>query len=134
MVKSFFLIIYFFFSVSGFSQNENDNYHYIGKDFNDIEYYVLIEKINSESNKSIWIKKVFPVKTIKNKKGKKINSGGGWELYFNEIDCSESEIIVREKNTFDSKGNLKKTSREYSSYKVIPGSMGDKIKKYVCEN
>lgn len=119
-------------SKNAFSQTTEDGFIYLGEDKVGIGYYVLKEKENLTTT-SIWIKKVKPIKIVKTKNGKYKKTSGGWDLYFNEIDCNEREIFIKEINTFDSNGKLLQTKKSMDSYKIIPGSMGDLIRKEICQ-
>lgn len=131
-MKKILIILILFASKSAFCQTAENSFIYVGKDKEGIEYYVLKEKDNL-STISIWIKKINPIKTIKAKNGKYKKIGGGWDLFFNEIDCNEREIFIHEINTFDANGNLLQTKKSMASYKIIPDSMGDLIRKKICQ-
>ena len=75
--KLFIGVLVLFFNVLTYSQTDDD-FTYAAEGVDGSEYYYYIEKINDFS-KDVWIKSTKPLKTIKNKKGKYIKTGGGYE-------------------------------------------------------
>ncbi|TRX12510.1 hypothetical protein FNW11_02950 [Flavobacterium gawalongense] len=132
-MKKLFLIMFFFMTTFSFSQS-NDNFTYLCtvSDNKESEYYFYIEKVNYNS-KEVWIKKIEPEKTVKNKKGKYIKTGGKEILQFMSINCSEYEFDVKQTISYDRNGNVIKndTSQNYGN-KVVPGSVMAGIFEGVC--
>ena len=131
MAKFFFFSIFLLMSNYGFSQSDND-FLYARSDTKGGDYYVYIEKAEYGS-KEIWIKKTEPLKTVKNKKGKYVKTGGGHTLQFVIIDCSNRKYDVKQRITYDKSGDVV-DNNDFPSYdnKVIPGSVMSGIFDFVC--
>lgn len=133
MKKFFISSIFFLISNLGFSQSDSD-FRYATSDTKGGDYYVYVEKTEYGS-KEIWIKKIEPEKTIKNKKGKYIKTGGRHTLSFVIINCSNREFDVKQRITYDKTGNVVENN-DFPSYgnKIVPGSVMSGIYDFVCNN
>lgn len=129
--KLFFSFLFLYFANLSFSQTDED-FILAASAKDGSEYYVYIEKVNYDS-KDIWVKNPIPVKSVKNKKGKLIKSGGGYTLAFMKVNCSDREYDLIQTIAYDKNGNVKE-NYENDSYgnKVIPGSIMSGIFEYVC--
>lgn len=112
---------------------QTDEFNFIGSTNDGDEYYVMIHKTNDYSTE-IWIKKVEPIKTIKNKSGKMIKVGGGHNLTFATLRCDDLSYDLGESITYHKNGNVKDSDTIDSfNNKVVPGSIMSAVFKYVCE-
>ena len=132
-MKIFFLNIIFIitFNLLSFAQSDEE-FIYSTSDVQGSKYYIYIE--NKESgNDKVWIKRLDPEKTIKNKNGKIIKIGGGSTLNFVKINCSDKEYDQIEKIVYSKSGGVI-SSNDYHSFgnKVIPGSVMSGIFNSVC--
>lgn len=124
------LLLFLLFFSSTYSQS--DEFTFIGSTNDGDEYYVLIQKTNSYSTE-LWLKKSIPIKTIKNKSGKLIKIGGGYELTYITIKCDDITYNIGEYINYYKNGNIK-SSGNIDSYdnKVVPGTIISSVFKYVC--
>ncbi len=96
-------------------------------------YYVYIEKTNFDNSKNTWIKYTSPIKKIKNKKGKIIETGGEKTLMFMKIDCEDHEYDLLNITVYKKNGELKHSDDTYEfGNKIIPGSVISNIYDHVC--
>jgi len=130
-IKLFFNLVFLLIFSLSFSQSDED-FEYAAKDVNGSEYYVYIEKVNY-STKDVWIKVTKPLKTIKNKKGKYVKTGGGYTLTFMTINCDERKFDIMESHTYDKNGNVI-SNDDFPSYnnKVVPGSVMSGVFSFTC--
>lgn len=130
-MKKILYLMLFLTSTIAFSQSDED-FSYVTSDVKNNDYYVYIEKTNY-STVDAWIKKVEPIKTIKNKKGKIVKTGGGHTLQFIQMNCSEREFDIKESITYNKNGEVV-SSNDYPSYnnKVVPGTVMAGILKAIC--
>ena len=77
-MKKALIILCLFFATISYSQNE-DGFEYIGDSDDGTQYFVKIEKINTDS-KDTWLKWIEPTKTVKNKNGKYVKIAGDYTL------------------------------------------------------
>jgi hypothetical protein len=129
--KLFFTIAFLLFFNLSFSQlGENFSYATSGTDGTD--YFVLIEKV-TDSSKEVWVKKINPTKTVKNKKGNYIKTGGGHSMTFIIIDCSEKKYDIKERIAYDRNGKVIRND-DFPVYenRIVPGSVMSGIYNFVC--
>lgn len=132
MKKIIFTIAIFIISINTiFAQS--DEFTLVGTTNDGEEYYALVQKTNDYSTE-LWLKKIEPIKTIKNKSGKLIKVGGGYNLTYTTIKCGDFTYDLGESITYYKNGNVKNTI-DIDSYdnKVVPGSIMSAVFKYVCE-
>lgn len=127
-----FCFLLFIISANSFSQND-DEYQYVGSAKDGTKVYILFEKENY-GMKEFWIKMINPVKTVKNKKGKLIKSGGGYTLEFCEMNCSAKTFSTSNGIKYNKNGDV--AQRLYDdtyNERVIPGTIMDAIHNYICK-
>lgn len=132
-MKTKFLLSILFILIFNFSFSQSDDdFNYAASDNKGNDYYVYIEKVNY-STKEIWIKKTDPIKTIKNKKGKYVKTGGGYTLSFLIVNCSDKEYDSKQTIKYNKSGDVV-DSNDFPSYsnKVVPGSVMSGIFDFVC--
>lgn len=130
----YFSVFFLLLSHLSFSQSDED-FSYATSSKDGIDYFVYIEKTEYDGSKSIWVKSTKPIKTIKNKKGKTVKTGGGKTLTFMKIDCSERTFDILETIEYDKSGNVVKSYNDYSyGNRIVPGSIMTGIHGYVCDN
>ena len=130
-INYFTFILFFIFLNTSFAQT--DEFTLVGSTNDGEEYYVLIQK-TSDYATEIWVKKMEPIKTIKNKSGKLIKVGGGYNLTYTTIKCGDFTYDLGESITYYKNGNVK-NNLDIDTYdiKVVPGSIMSAVFKYVCE-
>ena len=84
------------------------------------------------NTKNFWVKMTNPIKTIKNKSGKYIKSGGGYTLQFMKLDCSYKTYSATDGVTYNSSGKVVRETFDLYNERVIPGSIMEGIYRYVC--
>ncbi len=126
------LAILLFINVSYSQSDEDFNYATTSKD--GTEYYVYIEK-TTDYSKEIWVKSLIPAKTIKNKKGKYVKVGGGYNLAFIIISCSKKKYDITQTISYDKNGEVT-DNNDFISYdeRIVPGSVMSGIYNFVCNN
>ena len=131
MKKISFTILFLLLINFTYSQNDED-FTYIATEKNETKYYIHFEKEGIIS-KEYWVKRIFPTKTIKNKKGKYVTTGGGYDFVYLEINCENKTYSTSDSIRYDSKGNV--IARDYSNEfnsKIIPGSVLFNIYGKIC--
>lgn len=126
------LAILLFINVS-YSQSDED-FNFVTTSKDGTEYYVYIEK-NTEYSKEIWVKSLIPTKTIKNKKGKYVKIGGGYNLAFIIMSCSKKKYDINQTVSYNKDGKVTENS-DFPSYdkKIVPGSVMSGIYDFVCNS
>lgn len=133
MKKSFIVVFTLFINALAFAQS-NDDFTYAATDTSNIDFYFLIEKV-TDSYKEVWIKAISPEKTIKNKKGKYIKTGGGHKLSFMNIYCDDRKFDALETVSYDKNGKVTGSNYEPNyDNRVIPGSVMSAIFESICGN
>ena len=130
-MKKILLIILFIISSKSFSQN--DEFQYVTSTKDGTEIYLYFEKDN-DGVKEFWLKMINPIKTVKNKKGKLIKTGGDSSVQFYKLNCSEKRYSTSDGVIYDREGKV--TQKIYiDSYddKIIPGTVLSAVYRYVCE-
>jgi hypothetical protein len=131
MKKILFTLLLILISQKSLSQN--DEFTYVASATDGTEVYVLYERDNY-GTKEFWVKMVKPVKTVKNKKGKFIKSGGGYTLAFFKMDCSTKTYSTSDGVEYNRNGQVVNRSFiDVYDEKVIPGSVLSAVYKFVCE-
>jgi hypothetical protein len=135
-MKKTLAIFCFLFATFSYSQNE-DGFEYIGNSDDGTQYFVKIEKVDFNS-KDAWLKWIEPTKTIKNKKGKYVKSGGGHTLVAIKFYCEDKVYESTDCYIYDRNGNLKNQldmseHRDKYQERVIPGSHMESVFNYVCQ-
>lgn len=132
-------LAFLFIASQTFSQESTDErWAFIGQSKEKEKYYIDIKTQYSTEdvfgNKEVWIKCVTLVKKLK-KNGKTITYYNAVTLTLHEINCSKSEMRVKQEIIYDSKGKLLDTwDNEFSSpKKVVPGSLGEMIMEESCK-
>lgn len=139
-MKSFILsAISLFIACNSFSQESTDErWEYIGQSKDKEKYYIdITTKFNSDDvfgNKEVWVKCVAPVKKLK-KNGKTLTYSNAVILTLHEINCSKSEMKVKQEVIYDSKGKLIDSwDNEFGSFKkVVPGTIGEMVLEESCK-
>ena len=131
---TFFILLNINFS---FSQEE-DGFTFFGINEEKAEYYYFIEKsdIISYNNKyiKVWIKTVFPLKTVKNKNGKYVKTGGGEIKCLISFICGESTYDMIFAIDYDKNGKVKYEHKEEKKDEIfIPGTVFYELKKELCK-
>ena len=128
------LLLFFIFTLfSNYSYSQSDeNFVYIGSNTENFKHYVYKEKVNSLSIDA-WIKTIEPTKTVKNKKGKYVKTGGRYSLTFVSMNCSTREYDITQEVTYNIDGKVI-SSNDFPKYgkKVIPGSIMTSVCDYLC--
>ena len=127
LFTAFLLIV---FSKS-FSQTDEFQYVTLGQD--GTEVYLFFERDN-DGYKEFWLKLVSPTKTVKNKKGKLIKTGGDSTLQFYKLDCSEKTYSTSDGVIYNRNGEaIKKIYINSYDDKIISGTILSAVYKFVCE-
>lgn len=135
-MKKALIILCLFFATISYSQNE-DGFEYIGDSDDGTQYFVKIEKINTDS-KDTWLKWIEPTKTVKNKNGKYVKIAGDYTLMAIKFYCENRIYVSTDCYVYDSNGNLKShidmsNFRDKYEERVIPGSHIESVFEHVCE-
>jgi len=131
MKKIFFLTLFIIIYSKSFSQNEEFQYVTSTKDGSDV--YLYFERDNN-GTKEFWLKIINPIKTIKNKKGQLIKSGGDSSVQFYKLDCSEKRYSTSDGVIYDRNGKVsQKIYIDSYNDKIIPGTVLSAVYRYVCE-
>ncbi len=101
MKKILPIILLFIISSKSFSQN--DEFQYVTSAKDGTEVYLYFERDNN-GTKEFWLKIINPIKTIKNKKGQLIKSGGDSSVQFYKLDCSEKRYSTSDGVIYDRNG------------------------------
>jgi hypothetical protein len=134
ILLTFFILLNFNFS---FSQ-EDDGFIYYGTGSGNTEYYYNIEKsqILSYNNKimDVWIKSVNPIKTVKNKNGKYIKTGGEQTLRLIEFVCDNSTYNIKFVIQYDKNDKVIFEDNDLQfDMQFIPGTVYNELKKTICK-
>ncbi len=131
MKKIFFTLLFIIICQKSFSQD--DEFKYVASSRDGTEVYVLFER-DSYGTKEFWVKMVAPIKTIKNKKGKLIKTGGGYILTFFKMNCSSKTYSTSDGLEYNKEGEvIRRNFFDVYNEKVIPGTILSGVYKYVCE-
>ncbi|HSD06250.1 hypothetical protein [Flavobacterium sp.] len=133
MKKTLFTLLILIISSKTFSQTD-DEFQYITSSKSGNELYIHFEKDNY-GTKEFWLKITEPIKTIKNKSGKLIKTGGGYTLEYIKMDCAEKEYSSSDAIKYDKNGNPTRRPEYYDTQgeKIIPGSVMSSVYRYICE-
>jgi len=131
MKKILPIILLFIISSKSFSQN--DEFQYVASAKDGTEVYLYFERDNN-GTKEFWLKIINPIKTIKNKKGQLIKSGGDSSVQFYKLDCSEKRYSTSDGVIYDRNGKVsQKIYIDSYNDKIIPGTVLSAVYRYVCE-
>lgn len=123
-----FLLIVFSKSFS-----QNDEFQYVTSAKDGTEIYLYFEKGNDDI-KEFWLKIINPTKTVKNKKGQLIKTGGDSNVQFYKLDCSEKRYSTSDGVIYDRNGKIiQKIYIDSYDDKIIPGTVMNAVYRYVCE-
>jgi hypothetical protein len=133
ILLTFFILLNINFS---FSQDD-DGFIFYGIGSGKTEYYYNIEKSHTTAsfNKimDVWIKSVNPIKTVKNKNGKYIKTGGEKTLRLIEIVCDESTYNIKYVIQYDKNDNMIFEDNDLQiDMQFIPGTVYSELKKAIC--
>ncbi len=119
--------------MKSFSQSD-DEFQYITSSTSGTEVYVHFEKDNN-GTKEFWLKMTEPLKTVKSKNGKIINTGGGYTLEYINMNCNEKDYSSSNALKYDKKGTASQRPEYYDTYdvKIVPGSVMSAVYRYICE-
>jgi len=132
MKKILLTILLFTFYGESFSQN--DEFQYVTSTKDGTEIYLYFEKDN-DGIKEFWLKMINPIKTVKNKKGKLIKTGGDSSVQFYKLNCSEKRYSTSDGVIYDREGKvIQKIYINSYDDKIIPGTVLNVVYRYVCEN
>jgi hypothetical protein len=128
-----FLLLNFSFSFS-----QEDGFTFFQIDGKKVEYYYFIEKSEtiSYNNKyvKVWIKNVFPLKTVKNKNGKYVKTGGDEIKCLISFICGESTYDMIYGIEYDKNGKVTHENKEEQNGNIfIPGTILYELKKELCK-
>lgn len=131
MKQKLLIIIFFIITCKSFSQN--DEFQYVTSSKDGTEVYLYFEKGNDQI-KEFWLKIIDPTKTVKNKKGQSIKTGGDSIVQFYKLDCSEKRYSTSDGVLYDRNGKVvKKIYVDSYDDKIIPGTILSAVYRYVCE-
>lgn len=135
-MKTKLFITFIFFLITNYSFSQSDEDFQLASVATDgTEYYVYVEKTAYDGTKEIWVRSTKAIKSIKNKKGKIVKTGGEKTLTFMKIDCTEREYDVIEIVIYNRQGNVISQDQDYdSSKKIVPGSVMSGIYDFVCSD
>lgn len=132
-------LAFLFITSQAYSQETTDErWAFIGQSKEKEKYYIDIKTQFSTDdvfgNKEVWIKCITPAKKLK-KNGKTITYYNAVTLTLHEINCTNSEMRVKQEVIYDSKGKLLDSwENEFGSpKKVVPGSLGEMIMEESCK-
>ncbi|WP_149208049.1 surface-adhesin E family protein [Flavobacterium johnsoniae] len=132
MKKIFFLALFIMICNKSFSQS--DEFQYVTSAKDGTEIYLYFEKGNDDI-KEFWLKIINPTKTVKNKKGQLIKTGGDSSVQFYKLDCSEKRYSTSDGVIYDRSGKvIQKIYTDSYDDKIIPGTVMSSVYRYVCEN
>lgn len=133
MTKILFTTLLLIISMKSFSQSD-DEFQYITSSTSGTEVYVHFEKDNN-GTKEFWLKMTEPLKTVKSKNGKIINTGGGYTLEYINMNCNEKDYSSSNALKYDKKGTASQRPEYYDTYdvKIVPGSVMSAVYRYICE-
>lgn len=117
-------------SIQGYAQ-EGFTYAFSVKDG---EYYYKIKRDTSFGlSKEVWIMDIEKPKTIKNKKGKYVKTGGGKILHLMDISCSSQTYQIKSSVKYNSKGKVisSDNSPSFSEY-IVPGTVMEGLYDEIC--
>jgi hypothetical protein len=116
------------------SFSQSDEFQYITSTKDGSEVYLYFER-DHEGNKEFWLKVINPTKTVKNKKGQLIKTGGDSSIQFYKLDCSEKRYSTSDGVIYDRNGKvIQKIYTDSYDDKIIPGTILSAVYRYVCEN
>lgn len=128
-MKLFLFFSLIFISTSVYSQD--DQFIHVTTANDGSKVFVKYEGKVYDS-KQFWLKMNNPSKTIKNKNGKLIKSGGGYLMRFFELNCSTKTYSASDGVEYNNSGKVVKKLYDIYNDRVIPGSVMDGVYEYVC--
>lgn len=132
MKKILLTILLFTIYTKSFSQN--DEFQYVTSTKDGTEIYLYFEKDN-DGIKEFWLKMINPIKTVKNKKGKLIKTGGDSSVQFYKLNCSEKRYSTSDGVIYDREGKvIQKIYSDSYDDKIIPGTVLSAVYRYVFES
>lgn len=131
MKKILFTILLCIISSKSFSQN--DEFQYVASAKDGTEVYLYFEKDN-DGTKEFWLKIINPIKTLKNKKGKLIKTGGDSTIEFYKLNCSDKTYSTSDGVVYNRNGEvIRKIYINAYDDRIIPGTIMSGVYKYICE-
>lgn len=132
-MKTILLTILFFISSSK-SFSQNDDFQYVTSTKDGTGIYLYFEKDN-DGIQEFWLKVINPIKTVKNKKGKLIKTGGDSSVQFYKLNCPEKRYSTSDGVIYDRDGKvIQKIYIDSYDDKIIPGTVLSAVYRYVCES
>ena len=132
MKKILLTILFFIISSKSFSQD--DEFQYVTSTKDGTEVYLYFERDN-DGTKEFWLKIINPIKKIKNKKGKLIETGGDSSVQFYKLNCSDKRYSTSDGVIYDRNGKvIQKIYIDSYDDKIIPGTVLSAVYRYVCES
>lgn len=132
------ILVLGFVLVCGVCFGQENDFYYVGENNAGAKYYDSLHKTDSiRGIKDIWVKCIYPSKTIKNKSGKFVKIKGETTISLYRIFCNETKMLALTYTKYDNKGNIVKNN-QYSEYEepqyIIPESMGEAHYNFACKN
>lgn len=132
------ILVLGFIFICGLCFGQENDFHYIGKSNNNAKYYASLYKNDSiRMIKDVWIKCIYPSKTVKNKFGKLIKIKGEISISLQRIFCDDKKVLTLSYIKYNNKGNIIKNN-QFSEYGdpeyIIPDSMGESYYNFACKN
>lgn len=130
-VSSILTLSFLFLSFFAYSQS-NVEYTYVATTDDGVEFYLYVEN-SDRFDVGLWLKEIKPFKTIKNKQGKNIQSGGGYTLSFITIICDERTFSISKVVKYNIQNKIISNKESMGVlHKIIPGSVMGVVRASVC--
>lgn len=113
-----------------FSSGGTDYYYKIKRDNSNDDYLGLSKLFPKE----VWIMRIEEPRTIKNKKGKYVKTGGGKILQLMDISCSSQTYQIKSSVKYNSKGEVI-SSDDFGHFpkNIPPGSVIEGLYDEICD-
>lgn len=130
-MKKILTLIMFIFINFIYCQNSNE-FTYIITAKNGKKYYSRFEK-ETINSKEYWMKVTNPIKKTKNKNGKTIVTGGGYELVYLSIDCENKTYSTLSSFRYNNNDEIiAENIYNDIDFRIIPNSVMEMIHKFAC--
>lgn len=125
-------------SIQGYAQ---EGFTYYGTSSRGTDYYYKIKSDKSSDDlglskwsKEVWIMSIDKPRTIKNKKGKYVKTGGGKILDLIDMYCSSQKYQIKSSIEYNSKGKVI-WSKDFPSFPeyIVPGSVMETLYDEICD-
>lgn len=131
MKKKLLLLIIGLFPILAFSQ---EGFEYATTSRDGTEYFIKTVDDSQEDYTKIWMKNYNKTKTIKNKKGKIVQTGGGYTLALLELSCDLKTYAILRVLEYNKNGTVISSNEAFSPThkEIIPDSVISGVFNSVC--